>query len=154
MSSVILDRDVFRRAFSDQLAKYRLAGDWLFVGRAMQYGDVAYIPDQLNRFRRHPRTCRTQTSEIRRFAEHLSVQVTLSGAAGCCEDVDILEATRLELGAVMARPGLLEQVMVELEALDHDSAVRLRSVLATHRHTSGGSETPRPTMASTAPFTA
>ena len=130
MSSALIDREVFRCAFSDDLAKYHLAGDWLFVGRAMLYGDVAYLPDQLNRFRTHRTTCRNRTSEIRRLAEHLSVATTLTVLAGCGEDHEILEVTHPWLSVVLKTPDQLERVLVELEKLDPDSAVRLRGLLS------------------------
>lgn len=154
MSSALIDRNVFRQAFSDEIGKYKLAGDWLFVGRVMQYGDVAYIPDQLNRFRSHRVTCRTRTPEIRRWAEHLSVRITLSVLSGCGEDFDLLEAARPELAVVLQKPDRLELVLAELDLLDHDSAMRLRSLLTKHLHNSEGSETFQRAMLSTAPFAA
>lgn len=78
MSSLLVKADTFKKAFDQDISKYRLAGDWLFVGRAMQYGSIAYIAENLNHFRLHPQTARAQTEIARRYVEHITVRVKLS----------------------------------------------------------------------------
>lgn len=132
MSSALIEREAFRKAFTDHVSRFRLAGDWLFIGRVMLEGDVAYLPERLNRFRKHPVTSRANTKVIRRLAEYLSVRITLSVLAGS-DEVEILAAIRHDLTELFAAPDLQGPVMAELETLDPESASCLRKLLERHR---------------------
>jgi len=48
---------LFRRApkldYKDELAQFQYAGDWLFYAMHLRCGKIAYLPQALNRFRRH-----------------------------------------------------------------------------------------------------
>ncbi|MDR3423609.1 MAG: glycosyltransferase [Alphaproteobacteria bacterium] len=77
MSSALMSADAFARAFHGNIKRYKLAGDWLFIGELMCYGDVAFIPDHLNLFRSHVATARSATQLSRRIAEYFIVKFCL-----------------------------------------------------------------------------
>lgn len=132
MSSALIDRKAFQSAFTPEVMQYKLAGDWLFVGRLMLEGSVAYTPELLNRFRSHQETARERTDDLRRLAEYMSVRLTLSRLAEC-SDLEVLEALRVDLIDMFNRPEQIGPVLAELVVLDHESASDLRELLATYR---------------------
>lgn len=117
MSSALIAADVFRKAFTPDVMDFRLAGDWLFIGQAMLYGDIAFIPDCLNRFRQHSQTSRNQTARARRSAEHICVRFRLSELAGAGNE-DASMAVRHDLRELAADPLLADEVSDELLRID------------------------------------
>lgn len=140
MSSLLIDADVFRAAFGPDVQRYRLAGDWLFVGRALQFGDIVYIPERLNRFRRHDETARSETQVARRFAEHVSVRLKLSELAGASES-ETLEAVKHDLRELGADRELARATLEEMGSFDPGGARRLRHLL--EEFAPDGKPTPR-----------
>jgi glycosyltransferase involved in cell wall biosynthesis len=128
MSSVLVDAEVFRAAFTPDVKDYRLAGDWLFVGRALQFGDIVYIPERLNRFRKHENTARFETQEPRRLAEHVSVRLKLSALAGSSE-TETLAAVKYDLRRLAAHEELLQAALDEMESFDAVGAQQLRELI-------------------------
>lgn len=128
MSSLIIDAAVFRAAFTPDVQSYRLAGDWLFVGRALQLGDIVYVPERLNHFRAHERTARVDTQQARRMAEHVSVRLKLCALAEVSE-AETAAAVRHDLRDLAEDSGLAQATLVELETFDADSAQHLRRLL-------------------------
>ncbi|PLX35239.1 MAG: hypothetical protein C0605_10730 [Hyphomicrobiales bacterium] len=131
MSSALIDSAVFKAAFTPSVMKYKLAGDWLFVGQAMQLGDIAYTPERLNRFRQHDETARTRTDIARRTAEHVSVRLSLSAQSGASER-DIMEAVKYDLRELCGNPDLADQVRIEMKNLDPDHEKQLAALLKEH----------------------
>lgn len=124
MSSAIFDAEVFRKAFTPDIKSYRLAGDWLFLGQALQHGDVAFVPDRLNSFRRHEQTSRQKTNLARQVAEHASVRLKLSKLVGASE-LEMLDATKHDLNILRNTPKIWPEVLETLRGIDPDNAQTL-----------------------------
>ena len=124
MSSALIDRLAFKSALSKDLGKFRLVGDWLLVGRVMQLGEVAYLPDKLNFFRFHSETARFRTTEDRSSAEHLLAHFYLSKSIDCNE-AEILEAMRPQMATLFSNPIRIKKVVDEMSIIDNSSAVYL-----------------------------
>ena len=71
MSSTLIRRDAFLQAYTKHMKKYKLTGDWLFVGLVMQYGDVVFDPQSLSNFRKHQNTARVRVKSDRSQAEYI-----------------------------------------------------------------------------------
>lgn len=71
MSSTLIRRDVFIQAYTRHMKKYKLTGDWLFVGLIMQYGNVVFDPRSLSNFRKHQNTARVRIKSDRSQAEYI-----------------------------------------------------------------------------------
>lgn len=132
MSSALIDAAAFQAAFTPDVKKYKLAGDWLFVGRLMMEGAVAFTPELLNRFRRHEETARARTDDVRRLAEYLAVRMILSRAAKC-DDLEVLEAVRTDLLDLFKHPDQIELVLKEMAVLDEVSGTELDRLLLKYR---------------------
>lgn len=139
MSSALIERSAFQAAFTPDVKKYKLAGDWLFVGRLMMEGSVAYAPELLNRFRRHVDTARVRTDDTRRLAEYLAVRMILSRAAKC-DDLEVLEAIRVDLIDLFKMPEQIQTVLSQLAFFDEMSATELDRLLLKHRYHGESSE--------------
>jgi hypothetical protein len=72
VSAVIFRRDALMAAFAavgDDLARYRVAGDWrLYVELCARGGKVSYLPEAMNAHRRHP----TSVTHALQVDRHLS----------------------------------------------------------------------------------
>ncbi len=55
-SAVLFRRPTELPEFEDELVNLRFAGDWLFYAMQLRGGNVSYVPEVLNLFRRHPQT--------------------------------------------------------------------------------------------------
>jgi glycosyltransferase involved in cell wall biosynthesis len=71
MSSLLISTNAFRKAFTQFTKRFRLTGDWLFVGLLMKQGTVVYFKDTLNYFRRHDNTARIRVNSARSQAEYI-----------------------------------------------------------------------------------
>ena len=131
MSSAVVATKVFRRAFTSEVMDFRLAGDWLFIGQAMQYGDIAFIPDCLNNFRQHLQTSRSLTKRARSRAEHICVRLKLSALAGASA-AETRAALRHDLRELAADPVLAAEVAGELARLDTKRAIEWGGLLCAH----------------------
>ena len=131
MSSALVDAGVFRKAFTPDLLKYRLAGDWLFVGRALQFADISYVPDKLNSFRRHSATSRVNTNAARRMAEHILARLSLSALAGCSE-LETLAVIRYDVAELRRDRAFADKVMEVMKHLDTASEERFAALLRVH----------------------
>ena len=71
MSSALIRTSAFKNAFSSFLKRFRLTGDWLFVGAVLREGDVEFSNAALNRFRKHEITSRAKVNSARSQAEFI-----------------------------------------------------------------------------------
>lgn len=131
MSSALIDSEVFKKAMTANIKSYKLAGDWLFMGQAMQHGDAVYTPERLNFFRRHEQTARNLTKAARRFAEHISVRLTLSRLVRA-DEIELLNAIKHDLRGLRDAPDLIPLVQRELQTLDPVSLDQLNKLLDSH----------------------
>jgi glycosyltransferase involved in cell wall biosynthesis len=82
LSSAIFSADAFGKALGTDLTNFRLTGDWLFVARIMQFGDVLYSREVKNCYRSHNNTARNRVDSARSQAEFIitkSIIFRLSG---------------------------------------------------------------------------
>lgn len=77
MSSTLIRKDAFRAAYSNYLLKFKLTGDWLFIGELLNLGDVAFSPERLSNFRKHEFTSRARTKSDRSQAEFILTKYRL-----------------------------------------------------------------------------
>lgn len=127
MSSLLVKTDTFQKAFGQDIKKYRLAGDWLFVGRAMQYGSIAYLAENLNHFRRHPETARAETKLARSYAEQIIVRVQLSLLAEA-DPTEFFLNLKHDIFDLYRNESLMADVMPLLKSLDGDVYERFKQV--------------------------
>lgn len=131
MSSALFDRDVFKKAFTPNIRDYRLAGDWLFLGQALQYGDIVFVPELLNRFRQHAQTSRRRTKEVRKIAEYASVRQILTHLSDP-SDTAYLDAVKHDLNALVADMDLVQPVLEEFFDLDPEGARMFSDMIDAH----------------------
>lgn len=129
MSGCLIDTAVFRMAITKDIEKYRLAGDWLFIGRCMQFGDIFYTSECLNYFRRHNDTARSSTKQTRRDVEHTAVHLTLAELVGASE-AEIREAVKYDLDASRRNPAHAEAVCAEMQRLFPEREAQVRALLS------------------------
>jgi glycosyltransferase involved in cell wall biosynthesis len=72
MSSALMRADAFCAALTPDLARYKLAADWIFAASIARHGDVIFDPVDNNFFRHHSRTSRSETALARVVFEHMS----------------------------------------------------------------------------------
>jgi glycosyltransferase involved in cell wall biosynthesis len=77
MSSALFSTEAFCQAYHSILKKFKLTGDWLFVGLAMRYGVVIYLKKTLNYFRKHENTARVRVNSARSQAEFILTKYIL-----------------------------------------------------------------------------
>ena len=77
MSSSLILTSAFREAYSPTLKRFKLTGDWLFIGRLMKYGEVIFHKKTLNYFRTHETTARSKTEMARSQAEFILTKYML-----------------------------------------------------------------------------
>jgi glycosyltransferase involved in cell wall biosynthesis/GT2 family glycosyltransferase len=82
MSSALIDARAFRETFNPVLKRFRLTGDWVFVGMLMLRGKVAFTPALLNNFRKHEATARSTVTSAREQAEFILTKTRLHRLAG------------------------------------------------------------------------
>lgn len=82
MSSALMRHDAFSAAYTPDLCRFKLTGDWLFVGRLMMHGTVVFDPSIHNGFRRHEQTARARTESGRSQAEFVITKFRLHRLAG------------------------------------------------------------------------
>ncbi len=131
MSSALFDRETFCKAFTPNIKDYRLAGDWLFLGQALQFGDIVFVPEPLNRFRQHEQTSRHRTKEIRKIAEYASVRQILTYLSNPSEDA-YLDAVKHDLNALHLDANLTEPVLEELAGFDPWGAETFSGLIEKH----------------------
>lgn len=64
----VLERNI------DELASYRIAGDWVVYLRLLKFGYIHYVPDVLNRHRYHAKSVTVTTDLERHYQEVAAVQ--------------------------------------------------------------------------------
>jgi glycosyltransferase involved in cell wall biosynthesis len=70
-SAVLFRRPTDRPDFADELENLRFAGDWLFYAMQLRGGNISYVPEVLNLFRRHPQTNTHQLLREDTFVEEI-----------------------------------------------------------------------------------
>lgn len=82
MSSALMTVEAFRGAFEPRIKRYKLTGDWLFVGELLRRGDAAFTPDCLSNFRSHVATARAGVRVSRSQAEFILTKFRLHMLSG------------------------------------------------------------------------
>ena len=82
MSSALIDADAFRKSYRPLLKKFKLTGDWLFVGWLMEHGRVLFDPAKLSNFRKHEVTSRVRVQSARSQAEFVLTKFLLFRGSG------------------------------------------------------------------------
>ncbi len=77
MSSALISSTAFKAAFQPIIKKFKLTGDWLFVGWLMSFGGVAFCKQALNHFRRHEVTSRVRVKSAQSQAEFVLTKYLL-----------------------------------------------------------------------------
>jgi glycosyltransferase involved in cell wall biosynthesis len=77
MSSALIATEAFRKAYKPLLKKFKLAGDWLFIGWVMRRGSVVFCKKPLNYYRKHDLTCRVRVQSARSQAEFILTKYLL-----------------------------------------------------------------------------
>lgn len=81
MSSAVIEADAFRRALTPLLTRFKLCGDWLFIGRVLPHGKVIFDPARHSNFRKHEVTARVRVQSARSQAEFILTKFLLSRLA-------------------------------------------------------------------------
>jgi hypothetical protein len=81
MSSALFNMNVFKKAYNPFLKKFRLTGDWLFVGWVLQHGSAVYCKQVLSNFRKHEFTARERVKSARSQAEYIVTKYLLFRAS-------------------------------------------------------------------------
>jgi len=82
MSSALIDADAFRKSYSPLLKRFKLTGDWLFIGWVMRHGSVIFDPEKLSNFRKHEVTSRVRVQSARSQAEFVLTKFLLFKCSG------------------------------------------------------------------------
>jgi len=77
MSSALISTDAFRRSFTPVLKKFKLTGDWLFIGLLFKEGSVIHARQTLSHFRKHEVTSRARVKSARSQAEFILTKYLL-----------------------------------------------------------------------------
>lgn len=81
MSSALIRTSAFRRAYRPFIKRFKLTGDWLFIGWLLEQGGAAYEKRTLSNFRRHEQTSRASVASARSQAEFILTKYLLFVAA-------------------------------------------------------------------------
>ncbi|WP_165073527.1 glycosyltransferase [Paludisphaera rhizosphaerae] len=68
-ASAVLFRKPAQIDFAEELSGMRFAGDWLFYGLILRGGKIAFVPESLNRYRRHDQTVSFESLKADTHAE-------------------------------------------------------------------------------------
>lgn len=82
MSSALFSMSAFKKAYSPFLKKFKLTGDWLFVGWVLRYGSAVFCKQTLSNFRKHEFTARVRVKDARSQAEYIVTKYILFRASG------------------------------------------------------------------------
>jgi glycosyltransferase involved in cell wall biosynthesis/GT2 family glycosyltransferase len=85
VSAVLYRADAFASAMArhgDEVARFAVAGDWLFHARVLEHGLLAYRPEALNVHRRQAAGATLATDAVRHLAEVAAVQRSLARDPG------------------------------------------------------------------------
>lgn len=77
MSSALIKTSVFIKAFDTYLERFKLTGDWLFIGWVMKFGDVIFCSETLNYYRKHEMTARIRVKSAQSQAEFMLTKYKL-----------------------------------------------------------------------------
>lgn len=103
MSSALMTRDAFAKAYGNDLKRFKLTGDWLFVGRLMTHGAVIFDPTIHSNFRRHEQTSRARTQSGQSQAEFIVTKFRLHRLAGK-RPRDLAQTLRLDATRFIYEP--------------------------------------------------
>jgi glycosyltransferase involved in cell wall biosynthesis len=82
MSSALIKTAAFKLAFSNYLRRFKLTGDWLFIGEVLRHGDALFEYQALSYFRKHPVTARAQVKSAQSQAEFMLTKYRLFKLSG------------------------------------------------------------------------
>jgi glycosyltransferase involved in cell wall biosynthesis len=129
MSSALMSAEAFRRTFNARIKRFKLTGDWLFVGELMPHGDVAFTPEHLSNFRTHGATARAGVGESRSQAEFILTKFRLHLLAG--KKVKFLgETLRTDFQRHFHEKSTARQVLKEMMRVSARDTLRLLALMA------------------------
>ena len=82
MSSALISTKAFRQAYNPILKRFKLTGDWIFIGQLMRHGQVVYCKRTLSNFRKHENTARVRVKSGRSQAEFMLTKYLLFRETG------------------------------------------------------------------------
>jgi glycosyltransferase involved in cell wall biosynthesis len=82
MSSALFTMNAFKKAYNPFLKKFRLTGDWLFVGWVLRHGSAVFCKQTLSNFRKHELTARVRVKSARSQAEYIVTKYLLFQLSG------------------------------------------------------------------------
>lgn len=77
MSSAVIRASAFRKAWGGDLLKFRLTGDWLFIGRVLTMGRAVFDANAHSNFRKHAQTARERVKSAQSQAEFVMTKYRL-----------------------------------------------------------------------------
>jgi glycosyltransferase involved in cell wall biosynthesis len=77
MSSALIFAPAFKKAYTPVLKKFKLTGDWLFIGLVYTEGNIAFSTETLSYFRKHENTARIRVRSNLRIAEFSMAKLLL-----------------------------------------------------------------------------
>ena len=128
MSSALIDAKSFRAAFTPAIMRFKLTGDWLFVGQLMSHGDVAFTPEHLSNFRTHGETARASVQIARSQAEFILTKFHLHWLARKSAS-DVPQTLSMDLTRFRHENASALQVMRAMLRVWPEEAVHLMKVL-------------------------
>ena len=129
MSSALMDANAFRKSFANDMGSFRLAGDWLFIGRLMKLGKVAFAKDHLNNFREHGDTARASIASARSQAEYIIVKYRLHRQIQRPAK-DLLKTLETDCIRFIYEPASARQVFKQLKAISPKATAAIALQLA------------------------
>lgn len=136
MSSALIRQGAFQQAYSKYLLRFKLTGDWLFIGYVMLHGRVVFTPEHLNNFRKHEVTSRVRVKSARSQAEFVLTKFALYQVL-CSDGQNLLEVLSNDAIRFLYEDASAWQVLREMLRISFRKtcslAVKMGVGLMTHR---------------------
>jgi glycosyltransferase involved in cell wall biosynthesis len=130
MSSALFTTRAFRQAYRPFLKRFKLTGDWLFVGWVLQHGSAVFCKQPLNHFRKHEVTSRARVKSARSQAEFILTKYLLFKATGRPMR-DFASIMSTDAVRFLYEPASLFEVVRELFEVSALKTLRCGALLAT-----------------------
>lgn len=128
MSSSLIDATAFAKAFDPDITRFKLTGDWLFVGRVLSQGNAVFTKDILNNFREHVDTARSSVKSARSQAEFVITKYRLHRLADKPLS-DLAKSLEADLIRQIYEPASLWQIIREMSKISFLDTLKLAMVL-------------------------
>ena len=129
MSSALFRRSAFRKAWKADLNRFRLTGDWLFVGRVLKQGRAIFDVRPLSHFRKHGETAREQVQSARSQAEFILTKYRLHKLSGK-RARELAVTLKADATRFIYEPASGLQVLREMAAISLGDTLRIGGSLA------------------------